>query len=87
MCDLSANITYVQTQLLKKKNTRNHCSLRNKQNLAEKEASRHDPNNHQNKVCQLSGTVQRRSMGNWTEYENVCFWYPQPTLMFLIGLK
>lgn len=47
--------------------------LWNKQNLAEKEASRHDPNNHQNKVCQLSGTVQRRSMGNWTGYEKCVF--------------
>lgn len=31
-----------------------------------REKTRNDPNNHQNKVCQLSGTEQQRSMGNWT---------------------
>lgn len=82
MCTLSAKLTYVQIHIIthrEKKITRNHRSLRqhkqcwNKQNLAENEASRRDPNNHQNKVCQLPGTVQRRSMGNWTGYEKCVF--------------
>lgn len=39
----------------------------------EKKALRNDPNNHQNKVRRLSGTVQGRSIGNWTGYEKCVF--------------
>lgn len=80
MWNLSAKLTYVQTHAIthrENKFTRNHRSLRqqcwSKDNLAEKQASRCDPNNHQNKVRQLFGTVQRRSMGNWTGYEKCVF--------------
>lgn len=38
-----------------------------------REKTRNDPNNHQNKVCQLSGTEQRRSMGNWTGHQGCVY--------------
>lgn len=48
------------------------AQIKNKQNLAEDNVTRHDPNNHENKVCQLPGTV-KRSIENWMECEKCAF--------------
>lgn len=71
MCNVSAKATYVQTHIITL--TPSTQTVLEQAEFGKKEASRHSPNNHQNKVCQLSGTVNRRSMGNWTEYEKCVF--------------
>lgn len=51
--------------------------IKNKQNLAEDSATRHDPNNHENKVYQLPGTVRRSVEIGWN-MKNVRFAIDSP---------
>lgn len=78
MCAEWVKPPYVQSHIIPQKErwfheksalTVNTNSVGTSQIWQWKRALRSDPNNHQNKVCQLFGTVQRRSMGNWTGYE------------------